>query len=61
MEKINLTNLFRALSVASATLTFYGFIYSKSIDEALKQVEYEKNVNKTINEKYNKLFENKIK
>jgi len=37
MEKINLTNLFRVLSVASTTVTFYGFIYSKSIDEALKK------------------------
>jgi hypothetical protein len=60
MDKINLTNLFRTLSVASATATFYGLTQNKSLDEVLKQVEYERNINKLINEKYNKLLETKL-
>ena len=59
-KKITLANLFRALSVASATVTFYGFMYSKKVDEALKQIECERKVNKILNEKYNKLLESKI-
>jgi len=39
MHKINLTNLFRALSIAS--VTFFKLNQIKSIDEVLKQVEYD--------------------
>lgn len=60
MEKINLTNLFRSLSLVSLTATFYGLMQNKSINEILNELEKEKFNNNLINEKYKNLLENKL-
>jgi hypothetical protein len=60
MDKINLTNLFRSLSIVSLTATFYGLMQNKSINEILEELEKEKYNNHLINEKYKNLLENKL-
>jgi predicted sugar kinase len=57
MDKLSI--LFRTLSISSFGMTLYGLMQNKSIDEIVEQLEKEQSKNKLINDKYQKLLENK--
>lgn len=58
MKKKN--NLIIALSTISFSVTIYGFLKNKSIEELVNKIEEEKNKNKIINENYQELLTNKL-